>query len=373
MSELTRPPASAAARRRAGAHRDAESRLGWFFAGPAVLLMLTFLVAPLVLAFALSFTNAHLISPKGPEFTGTANFGRLLTVRFLTVEPIRDASGALVLGTDGQPTYPAVRSFTRNNPDHPDLAGLQELTAVPVGQDRLEILAGDPVFIRSLINTIVFALIVVPLQGAFGLLLALVINQRTRGVNLFRTIYFVPVVMSMVVISILWKIMYDGQHGLVNTILGTVTFGLVKPIDWLGNPSTSLLAVMIMSIWQGVGFHMIIWLSGLQTIPGQLYEAAALDGAGRVDQFKHVTWPGLRNTSIFVLITITIAAFGLFTQIDVMTRGGPLDSTTTVIYQAVLNGFRAQDIGYGSAITVVFFAMVLVVTLIQRRLTRKYA
>jgi multiple sugar transport system permease protein len=373
MSDLTQPLAAADARPRAGSRPGSDSRLGWFFAGPAVLLMVTFLIVPLVLALVLSFTNTHLISPNGPQFNGTANFGRLLTIRFLTIEPSRDAAGAVIVGADGQPTYPAVRTFTRNNPGHPELAGLQELTTIQVGQNRLAILAGDPVFIRSLINTIVFALIIVPLQGSLGLLLALLINQRTRGVNLFRTIYFVPVVMSMVVISILWKIMYDAHNGLVNTIIGTITFGLVKPIDWLGSPSTALAAVMIMSIWQGVGFHMIIWLSGLQTIPGQLYEAAALDGAGRWDQFKHVTWPGLRNTSIFVLITITIAAFGLFTQIDVMTRGGPLDSTTTVIYQAVLNGFRSQDIGYGSAITVIFFVMVLAVTLVQRRLTRKYA
>ena len=120
-------------------------------------------------------------------------------------------------------------------------------------------------------------------------------------------------------------------------------------------------------MWQAVGFQMVIWLAGLQLIPTHLYEAAALDGAGRWAQFKHVTWPGLRNTAVFVFITITIAAFGLFTQIDVMTRGGPLDSTSTVIFQAVEQGFRKQDLAYGSAISVVFFVLVLVVALVQRR------
>jgi len=118
---------------------------------------------------------------------------------------------------------------------------------------------------------------------------------------------------------------------------------------------------------------MVIWLAGLQLIPPNLYEAAAIDGAGRVAQFKHVTWPGLRNTAIFIFITITIAAFGLFTQIDVMTRGGPLDATSTVIFQAVEHGFRKQDLAYGSAISVVFFILVLLVALVQRRLTREKA
>ena len=116
---------------------------------------------------------------------------------------------------------------------------------------------------------------------------------------------------------------------------------------------------------------MVIWLAGLQTIPGQLYEAASIDGANAWNQFKNVTWPGLRSTAVFVLITITIAAFGLFIQIDVLTRGGPLDSTQTMIFQAVQQGFRQGNMGLGNAITVVFFFMVLIVALIQRYLTRE--
>ena len=130
-------------------------------------------------------------------------------------------------------------------------------------------------------------------------------------------------------------------------------------------------AIIVMSAWQGVGFHMIIWLAGLQTIPGVLYEAAEVAGATKWQQFRYVTWPGLRNTAIFVLITITMAAFSLFTQVDIMTRGGPLDSTTTVIHQAVQRGFEKQDIAYGSTISVFFFLMVLAVALIQAILTRE--
>jgi multiple sugar transport system permease protein/raffinose/stachyose/melibiose transport system permease protein len=132
-------------------------------------------------------------------------------------------------------------------------------------------------------------------------------------------------------------------------------------------------AIIILSIWQGVGFHMVIWLAGLQTIPGELYEAAALDGAGSWNKFAHVTWPGLRSTLVFVIVTITIAAFGLFVQVDVMTRGGPLESTTTIIFHTVRKGFREQEVGYGAALSLIFFVLVLTVSLVQRRLTREKA
>jgi multiple sugar transport system permease protein len=332
-------------------------------AGPAILLLVTFLAVPFVLAFVLSFTNQRLLSPNPTDFVGGANFARLLTVRLLTLEPaIDEATGALV--------YPRIREFTRDNPAYPELDKLQEFSSFQVGDTKVAVLVGDAVFIRSLINTIVFTLVIVPLQGGLALLLALLINSRMRGVNVFRAIYFVPVVMSMVVVSLLWRFIYSPTGGLLNGIIGTITFGAVRPVDWLGDAGLALPAVMLMSMWQAVGFQMVIWLAGLQLIPSHLYEAAALDGAGRWAQFKDVTWPGLRNTAVFVFITITIAAFGLFTQIDVMTRGGPLDSTSTVIFQAVEQGFRKQDLAYGSAISVVFFVLVLTVALVQRRLTR---
>lgn len=350
-----------------------EALAGWLMASPAILLLLGFLIIPFFMAFGLAFTNQRLISPNPTEFVGARNFERLLTIRTLTVEPLLDeATGALILDEDGNLNYPRTRLFTRDNPDYPELAGLQELRTIDRSDGtRTVIVAGDPVFIRAVLNTLYFTIVVVPVQGALGLLLALLINQRTAGVNIFRTIYFMPVVISLVVVSILWKFIYDGNNGLLNELLGMITFGRFEYVDWLGDTSTSMPAVMGMSIWQGVGYHMVIWLAGLQTIPGVLYEAAAVEGASAWQQFRYVTWPGLRNVAIFVLITITMAAFGLFTQIDVMTRGGPLDSTTTVIHQAVQRGFGKQDIAYGSAISVVFFIMVLIVALIQAYLTRE--
>ncbi|MFD8928763.1 carbohydrate ABC transporter permease [Streptomyces mirabilis] len=287
--------------------RRCESLTALGMATPAVVLLIVFLVVPVALAFALAFTDARLISPTPARFVGLRNFTLLFQ---------------------------------------------------------------DPVFYKSLRNTAYFAAVVVPLQAGLALVLALLVNAKVRGVNFFRTVYFLPVVTSMVVVSLLWTFLYR-QDGLVNHVISALTLGHVHGPDWLGDPATAMPAIILMSVWQGVGFHMIIWLAGLQTIPAELYEAADLDGATRWDRFRHVTWPGLRATRTFVLVTITIAAFSLFTQISVMTQGGPLDSTTTVVYQAVHTGYDQQQTAYAAAISLVFFVLVLTVSLVQRFLTRE--
>ena len=150
---------------------------------------------------------------------------------------------------------------------------------------------------------------ILPFFIAFGLSL---INQRLKGINLYRAIFFMPVVVSIVVVSLLWRFIYDGQDGLLNTLLSGLTFGVFPGIDWLGNPKTALGSIIVMSIWQAVGFHMVIWLSGLQTISPTLYEAAEIEGASKWQIFRYVTWPGLRNTAILVFVVITIQAFAPF-------------------------------------------------------------
>jgi multiple sugar transport system permease protein len=368
-------PSSQAANRSPGSSnksRRQESLAGWLMATPAVLLLLCFLIIPFFMAFALSFTNQRLISPNPTQWVGMRNFNRLLSVRILPQEPVVDeTTGDLVLDDEGNLTYTRVREFTRNNPDYPQYDGKQAWFDFSIGDTKYTVLAGDAVFMKSLVNIAYFVLIVVPLQSGLALLLALLVNQGIKGVNIFRTIYFVPVVVSMVVVSILWKFIYDPQNGLLNNMLGLLTFGSFEPVDWLGNTGTALPSIMGMSIWQGVGFQMIIWLAGLQTIPGVLYEAAAVAGASTWQQFRYVTWPGLRNTAVFVLITITIAAFGLLTQVNEMTRGGPLDATQTPIFQMLIRGYEKQDIAMGSAIAVIFFTIVVVVALAQRYVTRE--
>ena len=282
--------------------RSQRLTAAWLIA-PAAVIGITFVLIPIALAFTLAFTNAKLVSPQGPQFVGVDNFTRMFH---------------------------------------------------------------DPVFWKSLRNTILFAIFVVPIQAGFALLLALLVNVKVKGVNFFRTVYFLPVVTSMVVISMLWLFMYR-PDGLINALLSKV--GITGP-DWLGNPNTALAAILFMSVWQGVGFHMVIWLSGLQTISRDMYEASSIDGASSWQNFRFITWPALRQTRTFILITITISAFSLFTQVQVMTQGGPLDSTTTIVYQIVRAGYAQQQTGYASAMSLVFFVLVLAVSLVQRFLTR---
>lgn len=347
-----------------------DALFGWLMAFPALLILTVFLVIPFLMAFVISFTNQRLISPNPVEWMGLRNFERLLSVRAFTLEPERDDSGAIVY-QDGGIVYPRLRNFTRKNPNYPELDGLREFTSWQSGDNRTVILVADVVFLRALINTLVFASVIAPLQGGLALLLALLLNQALPYINVFRAIYFAPVVVSMVVVSLLWRFIYDGNNGLLNNLLGLLSFGRFQPVDWLGNPYTALPAIMAMSVWQAVGFHMVIWLAGLQTIPSSLYEAASMDGAGGWQKFRFVTWPGLRNTAVLVLIVITIQAMGFFVQVDVMTRGGPLDATQSVVYQAVQRGYVKQDIAEGSAISVILFAIVFVIAMTQRYLTRE--
>jgi len=355
----------------AGTRLLSSNRAGWSMAAPAIGLIMLFIIVPFALAFYFSFTNQRLFSPNPTEWVGTANFQRLLGVATLTLEPERDDAGALVLEDDGQPTYPRLRSYTRNNPDYPNLQGKQEWFSFDWGEKRVYVLASDVIFMKALRNTFLFVLVVAPLQGGLALLLAVMINQKLRGINFFRTVYFMPVVVSIVVVALLWRFIYDGDNGLLNNLLSWLTFGAFQPVDWLGNPATALPAIIAMSIWQAVGFHMVIWLAGLQSISPTLYEAANIEGASRWQAFRYVTWPGLRNTAVLVLIVITMQAFALFAQIDVMTKGGPVDSTQTMVFQAVERGYRKQDIAAGSVISVVLFLIVLTISLVQGYLTRE--
>ena len=348
-----------------------SNRTGWMMAGPAAFLIAGFVILPFFFAIALSFTNQRLISPNPTEFTGLANYRQLLGMATLTLDPLQDAAGAVQM-KDGAPEYPSLRSFTRNNPDYPALDGMREWFSFTLGgAARTYVLARDVVFLTAVLNTFIFVIVVAPVQAGLALGLALLINQRLRGINVFRAIYFMPVVVSIVVISLLWRFIYDGNSGLLNNLLGALSFGMIPRVDWLGNQSTALGAIIAMSIWQAVGFHMVIWLSGLQTISPTLYEAAAIEGASKAQVFRYITWPGLRNTAVLVLIVITMQALGLFSQIDVMTKGGPLDSTQTIVFQAIQRGYGKQDISGGSAISVVLFVIVLSISLLQRWLTRE--
>ncbi|MEW8546676.1 MAG: sugar ABC transporter permease [Candidatus Thiodiazotropha sp.] len=228
----------------------------------------------------------------------------------------------------------------------------------------------DPDFIQALFNNLLFAAVVVPLQTVLALALALLLNQGLPGTVAFRTLFFMPIVFPMSLVSVIWSLIYaPGPDGMMNAFLEWASFGLWEARDFLRDPLLALPGIMLLSIWQGVGFQMVILLAGLQAIPQSLYEAAALDGAGRWQQLLHITLPQLRNPLIFVMLITTILAFRLFDQVQIMTRGGPDNATTTVIYEMVQSAFARQQVALASAMTVVFFLLVLAVTWLQRRYT----
>ncbi|MFL6631650.1 MAG: carbohydrate ABC transporter permease [Massilia sp.] len=337
------------------------------FAGPALLLFGVFILLPLLLAAGATFTNHRLVSPEPTRYVGLENYRRLLALQVIEVEPLRDAAGAVVRDEEGV-RFPTWRQTRRARPG---LADYRPAWQAQFGERRVVLAATDPLFYRSLINTFLFALLVLPLQCGVALGLALLVNQRIAGRILFRTVYFAPVVTSMVVAAIVWSFMLNTDRGMLNELLRAVTGDANVGPDWLGDSRYALPAIAIMSAWQGAGFQMLVFLAGLQSISPELYEAATLMGANAWQRFVHVTLPGLRNTIVFVVVSTLLLAFGLFTQVDVMTQGGPLDSTTTVVYHAVRTGFRQQDIGYGSTIAMVFFGIVLLVSVLQRVLVAR--
>lgn len=288
--------------------RRNEGRTAWAFSAPGLVFLLVFLVVPFALAIAFSFTNARLITPLATRFTGIDNYVDVLT------------SGT---------------------------------------------------FWRGLLNNTIFVLVVVPLQTMMALGLAVLVNRRMPGHTIFRTIYFMPVVTVMAAAATIWVLLFN-PNGLINAVMETVTFGAFGP-DWLNSTTWALPAVMIVSVWQGVGFQMIILLAALQDVPDTLYEAASIDGATPWQQFTNVTLPGIRNGLIFVVTVTTILAFRLFDQVFLMPQspGGPLNATRTMMLEMVQTGFDEQAIGRGSAIAVVFFVIVLTITLVQRRFIRE--
>jgi multiple sugar transport system permease protein len=268
------------------------------FISPALLLLLIFLILPFFMAIYFSFTSQRLVAgPLPTDFVGLRNYTQLLE---------------------------------------------------------------DDTFRRSLLNNSFFGMIVVPTQTALALFLAIVVNQKLRGVHVFRTIYFSPVVMPTVVVAVIWSFLYNPGQGLANAFVKMVSFGHLGPYNWLSDEKLALPAIMVLAIWQGVGFQMIIYLVGLQAIPESFYEAARVDGAGRWSQFWYITLPQLSNTTLFVVISTTILAFKLYTQIEVMTRGGPENATVTVVWYMVNQSIRHLRVGYASAIAVVFFLILLV-------------
>ncbi len=232
-----------------------------------------------------------------------------------------------------------------------------------VGLGNYAQLLRDPDFWNSIKNTALYTLHV-PVGMALSLGIALVMNQRIRGVHVLRTIFFLPSVTSFVAIAMIWQWIYNPDFGLLNWALSLVHLG---PFPWLNDPATALLSLMLLAIWIQAGYQMVIFLAGLQGIPQYLYDAAIVDGASRWQRFRRITLPMLRPTTFFVLVTSVIGSFQVFTQVYVMTEGGPLKSTEVIVYSIYKNAWEYLRMGYASAMSWVLFAIVMLITLIQFR------
>jgi ABC-type sugar transport system permease subunit len=232
----------------------------------------------------------------------------------------------------------------------------------------IKLITDDKIFIKGLLNTTVFVLLGMSIGPTLGLLTALMLNQNVRFRSLFRTAYYLPVMTSLVVVSTIWVMLYN-QNGLFNTIL--VNLGLHK-VGWLSNPHVALISVAIASIWQGFGFETVVFLAALQSIPRELYEAAMMDGAGAWAQFRFITLPSLKPVIFFVYIIGIIGSYQVFDQVFVMTDGGPVYSTTTIVYY-LFNRFMNHKLGYASAIAYILFAILVIFSYMQMRLSREKA
>ncbi len=279
-------------------------RAGILFSLPAVVLLLVFMVVPFGTALVLSFTNRKLLSPLPTRWVGLDNYRDVLT---------------------------------------------------------------DSGFWGALQNNIIFSVITVPVQTGLALMLAVLVNQKLRGSVVYRTLYFIPITFSLSAASVIWLVLLN-PSGLLNTVMETVTFGAFTP-DWLNDPRYTMTAIILVSLWASVGFQMVILLAALQDVPKSLYEAAAVDGASWWQQFRHVTVPGIRHQLFFVVTITLILSFRLFDQVWIMPPrpGGPLDATNTIMVEMVGTGFERGQIGRGSSIAVLFFLIVLLLTVFQRR------
>lgn len=229
----------------------------------------------------------------------------------------------------------------------------------------------DPVFWLALRNTLSYTLITVPAQMIIGLGIALLLDRPLRARAFFRTIYYIPVVTSWVVVSLIFTYLYNGQAGMINWLLRDGLHLISKNINWLGEPFTANLAIASLGVWKGIGWTMVIFLAGLQSVPGELYEAAAIDGAGSWQRLRYITLPLIRQTTMFILVLLTIGGFQVFISVYLMTGGKPLHRTDVLLTYMYSNAFEFLDLGYGSALSYLFALMVFTLSMIQIRLLRR--
>ncbi|MCI9104619.1 MAG: sugar ABC transporter permease [Lachnospiraceae bacterium] len=285
--------------------RAAQTRTAWLFCTPALIPITLFVIWPFVMSILYSFTNKMLVQKAG--------------------KPVE---------------FVALKNY------------IKLLTSGTAHQ--------------AFINTAIYALLVVPVILVLGTLLAVLVNNTARGVKIFRTIYFSPQIITMTVVAVVWSFIFSpGADGLMNSVIQM--FGL-QPQGWLQDSQWAMFCIAVMYVWQSLGMQMLIILGGLQFISEDLYEAGRMDGCSAAQRFWYITVPMLKNTLVYVLISTTINTLKLFTQVYVLTNGGPKGSTTSIVYLLYKSGFINNQLGYSSTIAVVFFMIVFAISLIQNRI-----
>jgi multiple sugar transport system permease protein len=242
-----------------------------------------------------------------------------------------------------------------------------------IGLDNFTRLLNDSKFWQAVGNTVKLTIFTVPIGTLLSLGAAILLNQRLRGRNFFRTIYFLPVVTSTVAASIVWAWIFQAHYGLLNNLLAP--FGLLD-LNWLTRPDLVMIPLAVVTVWQRVGFYMVLFLAGLQTVPRILYEAALIDGATRWQRFRHITIPMLSPKTFLIVVLSIIGSFQIFDQVFIMTartsRGGVGGSATTLSYFLYESGFINTEFGYASAVGLAMFVMMLAITVVQLRLQRRW-
>ena len=285
-----------------------ESKAAFLFCTPAVVLALVFIILPFAMSVVYSFTNKQLIPKVGMEtaFVGLKNYIEIFTSK---------------------------------------------------------------VTVLSFKNTFLYALIVVPSVLVIGTVLAVFVNQKIKGVQVFRLIYFSPQVVTMTVVAVIWAFIFSSNSsGLLNSFLGLLH---IAPQKWLQDQHLALPSLAIMYICKNIGMKIFIIITGMQYISEELYEATEIDGCTTFEKFIYITVPGLKNTLVYVLVSVIINSLKVFTQVYVLTNGGPSNATTTVVFQLYKAGFVNGQVGYSSAIAVTFFMLVMVISILQNKFAKE--
>jgi multiple sugar transport system permease protein len=326
-----------------------EAIEGYLFLLPNFLGFLVFFAFPLAISFYYSFTDYNLFTD--PKFVGLSNYAKALGFR-LSPDSLQAALAARKTWVDVLGAY---------------------------------IQPNDPTFWTALHNTVVYAIGVMAFSIVPAFLLAWMLNSRLGGMTVFRAMIYIPVVASIVGSALVWFWIFEGQSGILNTIITGIVVGLNNPIftslgrplidpqiGWLTSPDWALFSLILMTSWATIGYDMVVFLAALQGIPGHLYEAANIDGASRWRILFSIVVPLMTPTIFFLLITNTISSLQVFSEPYIMTQGGPANSTLTIVYYLYQKGFQRFQMGYGASLAWIVFALIFTVTLLQFRFSSRW-